>query len=772
MKLQLRKAFVCLLVLGSALLLMGASTDGEPQAPPSPESFPSKVVWTPDGKHIIFSRGYQGIFMIDVAGSELQAIPADAQMGTPSFPGNALPTLSPDGTQLAYVASQGGSSQSAAIMISALDGAGARRLTHDDRFNTHPEWSPDGEEIAFIADGRLAVMRADGTNARVLAPSLETINAAPEWSPDGSRIAFVGVQQDSPHRAVYTVRRNGTDLTMLGPTVSVPAWSPDGRRIALLKPEDGGEVGLYTLGSVGEDPLKVLSLGESDIWVDTLTWSTNGSIILFASANAEIVVVSLEDIDERVMFRTLGRWAEWSPDGERVAVLASSYRGRGIQGVGQEVLYTKMWDGRFKRTLVEGNEQRMVAKHFGWYDVSSSIAACGQGWVVSDPAAQGFVVTRPYEHLGLVEDCALLIRMRDRLAGDFLLNWSPETPITEWWGVFVHRPDARVGIDRVLGLWIPLAYFSSKKPIVSLVIGGAIGHPFDTYPSPQGRDIKNRGLNGSIPPELGGVSELTFLNLSDHSLTGSIPSELGELKQLLHLDLSNNKLTGEIPPELANTRLWDLDLSGNDLSGEIPPDLGAINGFKINPNTIVGLTKLILANNRLSGSIPVELRNQDDLRVLDLSNNNLSGSIPHWLGGFFSLWELNLSHNELSGSILPEFANLGNLSQLDLSHNDLTGSIPPELGLGRLNDLSQLDLSHNRLSGHIPPELGLGNLRHLEVLNLAHNDLNGDIPLELANLSRLKELYLQGNEFTGCVPAALSREDLTVISDGLEFCAE
>ena len=138
MKLQLRKAFVCLLVLGSALLLMGASTDGEPQAPPSPESFPSKVVWTPDGKHIIFSRGFQGIFMVNVAGSELQAIPEDAPMGTPSSPGYALPALSPDGTQLAFVAQLGGLVQSTAIMVSALDGSGARRLTHDAKLNTHP----------------------------------------------------------------------------------------------------------------------------------------------------------------------------------------------------------------------------------------------------------------------------------------------------------------------------------------------------------------------------------------------------------------------------------------------------------------------------------------------------------------------------------------------------------------------------------------------------------------------------------------------------------
>ena len=45
------------------------------------------------------------------------------------------------------------------------------------------------------------------------------------------------------------------------------------------------------------------------------------------------------------------------------------------------------------------------------------------------------------------------------------------------------------------------------------------------------------------------VEDTTSLNLSDNQLTGSIPSEIGNLTNLTYLDLSNNGLTGEIPPE-------------------------------------------------------------------------------------------------------------------------------------------------------------------------------------------------------------------------------
>ena len=45
-------------------------------------------------------------------------------------------------------------------------------------------------------------------------------------------------------------------------------------------------------------------------------------------------------------------------------------------------------------------------------------------------------------------------------------------------------------------------------------------------------------------------SGITKLELSDEDLSGTIPPELGDLSELTHLDLSDNSLTGEIPREL------------------------------------------------------------------------------------------------------------------------------------------------------------------------------------------------------------------------------
>ena len=432
------------------------------------------------------------------------------------------------------------------------------------------------------------------------------------------------------------------------------------------------------------------SLGESDIWVDNLSWSPDGDAILFSSADGEVVVVNLEDVEERVLARAAGRWAAWSADGARFAVVASRNSDEEAGDSRREVLYTKMRDGRFRRVVVEGNDERLAARYPGWYDALRNVAACGQGYVVSDPTVGGFVVPNPFENPGLVEDCEILLAIRDQLAGDFLLNWSAKTPITEWWGLMVFLPTHMRSTNRVEGLWFPFADYTQNSTPYSLFADMvlirlfAYQAPVSSFATLQDRDSRHGGLNGSIPPELTDLPDLRYINLSGNSLTGSIPSEIGSLDRLFYLGLRDNNLTGSIPPRLGNSPVAFVDLGGNQLSGEIPPELGKSMGFEIvigggAHNT--GLLQLILANNDLSGSIPWELRNLDSLIFLDLSNNDLSGGIPPWLGDFSSLRELNLGNNELTGSIPPGLGDLYDLQRLDLSNNSLVGNIPPELGI-------------------------------------------------------------------------------------------
>ena len=113
--------------------------------------------------------------------------------------------------------------------------------------------------------------------------------------------------------------------------------------------------------------------------------------------------------------------------------------------------------------------------------------------------------------------------------------------------------------------------------------------------------------------------------------------------------------------------------------------------------------------------------------------------------------ELDLFGKQLSGPIPSELGNLDNLEWLSLRSNQLSGPIPSELG--NLANLKFLGLSGNQSSGSIPSELG--NLANLEGLWLENNQLSGSIPPELGNLANLESLGLSGNQLSGCVPAAL-----------------
>ena len=215
------------------------------------------------------------------------------------------------------------------------------------------------------------------------------------------------------------------------------------------------------------------------------------------------------------------------------------------------------------------------------------------------------------------------------------------------------------------------------------------------------------------------------------------------------------------------TRL-NLDWSGGDgMSGAIPAELANLDN----------LTHLQFYENRLTGAIPAELGNLANLKTLWFRTSKLSGEIPAELGNLANLTDLRLTTNRLSGDIPAELGNLAKLEILNLGNNDLTGAIPSELG--NLAKLETLSLARNELSGAIPSELG--NLAKIETLRLDRNLLTGAIPSTLGNLTNLTHLSLYRNQLTGCVPQSLRSglrpsllgfSGMTVLELlGLPFCA-
>lgn len=175
----------------------------------------------------------------------------------------------------------------------------------------------------------------------------------------------------------------------------------------------------------------------------------------------------------------------------------------------------------------------------------------------------------------------------------------------------------------------------------------------------------------------------------------------GRVRELF---LDSNNLHGNLPPELGNLSALEwLDLSLNRLSGELPPELGNLASMRV----------LSLSFNRLTGSLPPETGNLTNLISLEISFNRLSGPVPAEIGNLANLGYAALIFNQLSGPIPPELGNLAAIHQLYLQSNRLSGKIPSELtSLTTLHDGFGIDLRFNALHSDDSDLIAFLNTKH------------------------------------------------------------
>ncbi|CAM6055754.1 unnamed protein product [Sphagnum tenellum] len=292
-----------------------------------------------------------------------------------------------------------------------------------------------------------------------------------------------------------------------------------------------------------------------------------------------------------------------------------------------------------------------------------------------------------------------------------------------------------------------LKHFNNKLSSHEQDVGALLAFKAAVVPQGSGADpLSNWVGTDSSPCGWMGVtcnSNNEELVLGSNSLSGLIPPQIGTLSSLQYLDLSSNTFSGTVPLQLGNlVNLQHLDLSSNALSGTLPPELGKL----------VNLQSFYLGSSHLTGSIPEEISLLRSLRKLDLGGNSFVGSIPDSIGNLRNLQTLNLPSNQLTGSIPPELAQLTNLTTLDLSCNMLNGSIPAEIG--EVGKLQGLNLAYNSLTGQIPPQLG--DIASLTKLNLSGNMLSGSIPNTLGNLTGLSRLDVSNNQLSGGLPSSLA----------------
>ncbi|CAM6037987.1 unnamed protein product [Sphagnum compactum] len=208
--------------------------------------------------------------------------------------------------------------------------------------------------------------------------------------------------------------------------------------------------------------------------------------------------------------------------------------------------------------------------------------------------------------------------------------------------------------------------------------------------------------------------------------------------------LTNLYLDLQQPPQLWN---WKINASAGAGAGVEDPCAQNWLGVVCSGANV---TELHLSNLGLGGQLGYQLSAFQSLLYFDVSSNNIGGVLPNQLPP--SIQNLILARNRLTGSLPYSLGQLPGLTILDISQNAISNGILDMFS--PLVSLTTLDLSYNTLTGPLPNSLGA--LTALMVLNLQNNQLNGNLPLSLLNLTNLQTLNIQNNQFTGSIPPGLN----------------
>jgi Tol biopolymer transport system component len=214
------------------------------------------------------------------------------------------------------------------------DGTGEQVLTDHPLRDGDPSVSPDGTKIAFesFRDGgsEVYVMNADGTGVTRLTFNGPAEDRGTSWSPDGTRIAFHSAQfppavPGPGHSAleIFTMNADGTDqvrLTNNNFQDSLPSWSPDGTKIAFTSNRDGGDFEIYVMNADGSNPTRLTNSAGEDAHP---MWSPDGTKITFHSrrtGNLDIFTMNADGtgVTQVTATPTFEFFPVWSPDGTKI----------------------------------------------------------------------------------------------------------------------------------------------------------------------------------------------------------------------------------------------------------------------------------------------------------------------------------------------------------------------------------------------------------------------------------------------------------------------
>jgi hypothetical protein len=129
-------------------------------------------------------------------------------------------------------------------------------------------------------------------------------------------------------------------------------------------------------------------------------------------------------------------------------------------------------------------------------------------------------------------------------------------------------------------------------------------------------DLADKGLEGTLPNDIGKIQSLSSITLVGNGYKGPVPASWAALPLLKTLDLQKNSLDGTLPV-LASKSVEFYLLGHNNFTGTLSDQFGA---------NAQNMLMFDVGYNQLTGTIP-RLENMfPALETLDLSNNMIAGT--------------------------------------------------------------------------------------------------------------------------------------------------
>ncbi len=212
------------------------------------------------------------IVLMDYDGHGRRSLVADGAL-------NLAPTLSPDGTILAYTSYRDGFPN---IYLYRLRTGAEQRLTSGSGLALPGSWSPDGRYLALSQTqaGNTDIFLYDPRQNRLVRlTTYRGIDVSPNFAPDSTRLVFTSDRSGSPQ--LYRTDVSGIPpvrLTYKGRYNTSPVWSPRGETIAFVGRSDTGALDIYTIRPDGSKLWRLTNGGGQS---ESPTWAPAGRFVMY-----------------------------------------------------------------------------------------------------------------------------------------------------------------------------------------------------------------------------------------------------------------------------------------------------------------------------------------------------------------------------------------------------------------------------------------------------------------------------------------------------------